>query len=52
MISDRGNILMFDKGVGLDLRNEPQDRCQGRSKTRPVDSLEGIGYTGSVASGA
>jgi signal transduction histidine kinase len=25
-ISDRGNILMFDKGVGLDLRNEPQ-RC-------------------------
>jgi signal transduction histidine kinase len=25
-ISDRGNILMFDKGVGLDLRNEPQPR--------------------------
>ena len=25
-ISNRGNILMFDKGVGLDLRNEPQ-RC-------------------------
>jgi signal transduction histidine kinase len=23
-ISDRGNILMFDKGVGLDLRDEPQ----------------------------
>jgi signal transduction histidine kinase len=23
-ISDRGNILMFDKGVGLDLLNEPQ----------------------------
>ena len=23
-ISDRGNILMFDKGVGLDLRNESQ----------------------------
>lgn len=23
-ISDRGNILMFDKGVGLDLRSEPQ----------------------------
>jgi signal transduction histidine kinase len=23
-ISDGGNILMFDKGVGLDLRNEPQ----------------------------
>jgi signal transduction histidine kinase len=25
-ISDRGNILMFDKGIGLDLRNEPQPR--------------------------
>jgi len=25
--SDRGNILMFDKGVGLDLRNEPQRRA-------------------------
>jgi signal transduction histidine kinase len=23
-ISDHGNILIFDKGVGLDLRNEPQ----------------------------
>src|ERR1700751_6404735 len=23
-ISDRGNILIFDKGPGLDLRNEPQ----------------------------
>jgi signal transduction histidine kinase len=23
-ISDRGNILIFDEGVGLDLRNEPQ----------------------------
>ena len=26
-ISDRGNILMFDEGVGLDLRNEPQRRA-------------------------
>jgi signal transduction histidine kinase len=26
-ISDRGNILMFDKGVGLDLRSEPQRRA-------------------------
>jgi signal transduction histidine kinase len=26
-ISDRGNFLMFDKGVGLDLRNEPQGRA-------------------------
>ena len=29
-ISDRGNILMFDKGVGLDLRNEPQRRAQSQ----------------------
>ena len=27
-ISDRGNILVFDKGVGLDLRTEPQRRSQ------------------------
>jgi len=27
-ISDRDNILMFDKGVALDLRNEPQRRAQ------------------------
>jgi signal transduction histidine kinase len=27
-ISDRGNILMFDKGVGLNLRNESQRRVQ------------------------
>src|SRR6201987_2096797 len=26
-ISDRGNILMFDKCVGLNLRNEPQRRA-------------------------
>ena len=26
-ISHRGNILIFDKGVGLDLRNEPQRRA-------------------------
>jgi signal transduction histidine kinase len=30
MISDRGNVLMFDKGVGLDLRNEPQRRVQSQ----------------------
>ena len=29
-ISDRGNILMFDKGVGLALRNEPQPRAKGQ----------------------
>ena len=27
-VSDRGNILMFDKGVGLNLRNESQQRVQ------------------------
>jgi signal transduction histidine kinase len=26
-ISDRGNVLMFDEGVGLDLRNQPQRRA-------------------------
>jgi hypothetical protein len=26
-ISDRGNILIFDKGVGLALRNEPKRRA-------------------------
>jgi C4-dicarboxylate-specific signal transduction histidine kinase len=29
-ISDRGNILMFDKRVGLDLRNEPQRHAQSQ----------------------
>lgn len=29
-ISDRGNILMFDKGVGLDLRNGTQRRAQSQ----------------------
>jgi signal transduction histidine kinase len=29
-ISDRGNILMFDKGVGLDLRIEPQVPTQSQ----------------------
>jgi signal transduction histidine kinase len=28
--SDRGNILIFDKGVGLDLRNEPQRRASNQ----------------------
>jgi signal transduction histidine kinase len=30
MISDRGNVLMFDKGVGLDLRNELPRRAQSQ----------------------
>ena len=29
-ISDRGNILMFDKGVGLDRENEAQRRAQSQ----------------------
>jgi signal transduction histidine kinase len=29
-ISDHGNILMFGKGAGLDLRNEPQGRAPNR----------------------
>jgi signal transduction histidine kinase len=29
-ISDRGKTLIFDKGVGLDLRNEPQRREQSQ----------------------
>jgi signal transduction histidine kinase len=29
-ISDRGNILMFDKGIGLDLPNEPQRPVQSQ----------------------
>jgi signal transduction histidine kinase len=29
-ISDRGNILMLDRGVGLDLRNRPQRRAQSQ----------------------
>jgi signal transduction histidine kinase len=28
--SDRSNVLMFDKGVGLDLRNEPQGRARSQ----------------------
>jgi hypothetical protein len=30
-ISDRGNILMFDQGVALDLRNEPQQRAPSQA---------------------
>jgi signal transduction histidine kinase len=31
-ISDRGNILLFDKGVGLDLRNQLQRRASNQLK--------------------
>jgi signal transduction histidine kinase len=40
-ISDRGNILMFDKGVGLDLRNESQRRA--RSQLIEAERMLAIG---------
>jgi signal transduction histidine kinase len=40
-ISDCGNILMFDKGVGLDLRNESQRRA--RSQLIEVERMLAIG---------
>jgi signal transduction histidine kinase len=40
-ISDRGNVLMFDKGDGLDLRNEPQ-RCT-RSQLIEEERMSEIG---------
>ena len=39
--SDRGNILMFDKGLGLDLRNEPHRRAQ--SQLTDVERMSAIG---------
>jgi C4-dicarboxylate-specific signal transduction histidine kinase len=41
IISDRGNILMFDKGVGLDQRNEPQRRAQ--SQLIEAETMSAIG---------
>jgi signal transduction histidine kinase len=38
---DRGNILMFDKGLGLDLRNEPHRRAQ--SQLTDVERMSAIG---------
>jgi signal transduction histidine kinase len=43
-ISDRGNILIFDKGVGLDLRNEPQ-----RPAPRPLIEAERMSAIGIMA---
>jgi len=40
-ISGRGNIIMFDKGVGLDLRNEPQ-RC-GQTQLIKAERMSAIG---------
>jgi signal transduction histidine kinase len=39
--SDRGNILMFDKGPGLDLRNEPHRRAQ--SQWTDAERMSAIG---------
>jgi signal transduction histidine kinase len=39
--SDRGNILMFEKGVGLDLRNEPQR--SGPSEVIETERMSAIG---------
>jgi signal transduction histidine kinase len=43
-ISDRGNILIFDKGVGLDLRNEPQ-----RPEPRQLKEAERMSAIGRMA---
>jgi signal transduction histidine kinase len=40
-ISDRGNLLMFDKGVGLDLQKAPQQRAQ--SQLIEVERMAAIG---------
>jgi signal transduction histidine kinase len=40
-ISNRGKILIFDKGVGLDLRNEPRRRAQ--SQLIEADRMSAIG---------
>ena len=40
-ISGRGNILMFDKGVGLTLRNEPKPRA--KSQLIEVERMSAIG---------
>jgi signal transduction histidine kinase len=40
-ISDRGNILIFDKSVGLDLRNEPQRPAP--SQVIEVERMSAIG---------
>ena len=40
-ISDRGNILMFDKGVGLNLRSEPQRRTP--SQLTGAERMSAIG---------
>jgi signal transduction histidine kinase len=40
-ISDRGNIIVFDQGVGLDLRNEPQRRVQ--TQLKEAERMSAIG---------
>jgi hypothetical protein len=41
-ISDRGNILMFDKDPGLDLHNEPQRRAPTVFDEKIFASFRGI----------
>jgi signal transduction histidine kinase len=38
-ISGRGNILIFDKGVGLDLRKEPQRRTRGQLEAERMSAI-------------
>jgi signal transduction histidine kinase len=38
-ISDRGNILMFEKGVALDLRNELQRRAQSQIEAERMSTI-------------
>ena len=40
-ISERGNILVFDKRVGLDLRNELQRRAQ--TQLKEAERMSAIG---------
>jgi signal transduction histidine kinase len=40
-ISDRSNIFIFDKGVGLDVRNEPKPRVQ--SQLTEAEKMSAIG---------
>jgi C4-dicarboxylate-specific signal transduction histidine kinase len=38
-ISNRSNILMFDKGVGLDPRNELQERAQSQIEAERMSAI-------------
>jgi K+-sensing histidine kinase KdpD len=38
-ISDGGNIVMFDKGIALDLRNEPQQRAPTQLEAERMSAI-------------